>query len=82
MRGADFGGITAADPATKDRYYEVRAGDFVTGTASFAEGAYQMSLPENQDTRIYVYYPAPPANVTKVDVDVAGSGTVRSVPVR
>ena len=82
MRGADFGGITAVDPATKDRYYEVRAGDFVDGTAGFAEGAYQISLPEEKDTRIYVYYPAPPASTAKVDVDVAGDGTVRNVPVR
>jgi outer membrane protein OmpA-like peptidoglycan-associated protein len=83
MNGASFGGVTAVDPATRDRYFEVRAGDFGTGLgqAGFVEGAYQMSLPATQDTRIFAYYPAPPANVTKVDVDVAGAGTVRNVPV-
>ena len=82
MSGASFGGITAINPATKDRYYEVRAGDFVDGSAGFVEGAYQISLPGSRDTRIFVYYPAPPANVTEMDVDVAGKGIVRNVPVR
>lgn len=88
MNGADFGGITPVDPATKDRYYENRmAGYLDQGSQVFAEGSLQSELSSDQDTRIFAYYPAPPANVTKVDVDAAGDGgdklgTVRNVPVR
>lgn len=81
MRGAGFRALVASDPVGKIDYYQERAGEFDGGSANFVNG--DVLFPGNDVTyRQYVYYPAPPANVTRVNVKVGTFGTVRNVPVR
>lgn len=83
MRYATLGGVTATDPVGKVRYYDTRRGDVgaASGETSFVEGDVGF-LNTGMDDRLYVYYPAPPANVTKVDVKAGDWGTVKNVPVQ
>lgn len=81
MGGADYGGIIATDTAHRTRYYQEREGGFDHGTAGFVNGEVD-GVEADADNRLYVYYPAPPAGVTKVDVSVGDRGTIRNVPIR
>ena len=81
MRGATFGGVSLVDPASKTRYYEVRVGA-AGDDADFLNGDFQTSLSNKKDTRVYVYYSAPPPGVAHLDLRLGSFGTVHDVPIR
>lgn len=71
MGGADYGDIVAT--AAQTRYHEVRHAPFEGGLADFVHGEVD-AIDPGGDNRLYIYYPAPPAGMTNVDVTI-GEGT-------
>lgn len=81
MSGAEFRAVIAADPVRKVDYYEVRVGALTGASTRFANGTVAGEA-DSADNRFYIYYPAPPATTTKMNLRVGTAGTVRGVPIR
>lgn len=73
--GADFGEFTVLDPKTKARYFGVRVGQ-----EDHAEGALLFLRPQMKN-RVFVYYPAPPDDVTTISLDTGDDGMVENIPI-
>lgn len=77
--GATFGGFSVVDPQSKTRYFAVRAGP--ADADRFVEAELLYVLPE-MTTRAFVYYPAPPDDVSTVSFDLEDGGTVEDIPIK
>ena len=82
--GSQFGAAVAFDQTGKTAYYVVRRGPAVgqsSDPATYVESG-GLGIDGTTDRRVFVYYPAPPAGVTKMDLRLGELGTVRNVPIQ
>lgn len=89
--GSRLGAAVAYDPVGKIGYWVLRRGPaagadsaeraaYIESTGAGEEGADDIT--GINDRRAYIYYPAPPAGVTKIDLRLGGLGTVHDVPIQ
>ncbi|MEV5328774.1 OmpA family protein [Nonomuraea sp. NPDC052634] len=75
VTGAAYSGITLVDESSKARYYGTRAGD-----GFYVQNAVTTIRPGGVQ-RGYIYFPAPPPEVTAMTFEVDGLGKVQNVPI-